>query len=1023
MSFGTDFPAPGGPGGPGGPERTSSPVGGATPGKPSPLLITIIVVAILVAGFVFFANFYSDILWYTQLGFEEVLWTEIITRTLIFLVGFVLMAVPVWFSLRSAYKHRPVYAPDTTTDSLYRYQRQLEPVRRLMMVGIPIALGVFSATALSSQWKEVLLFLNQVEFGKTDPEFGLDLSFYINTLPVISLLVGYLISVVLIAGIAGILTHYLYGGIRIEERGGIKFSRAVQVHVGIAAALFLILQGVTFFLDRYATLTNQSGRVAGALYTDVNAVIPTKTILAIAAIIVAILFIVGAVLGRWKLPLIGAAMMVVTAIVAGGLYPYVVQEYNVQPSEKTLEKEYIERNINMTRDAYGLTDVQMQPYRAEVDTKQNALAKDSATTTNIRLLDPNLVSDAFSQLQQFRPYYSFASTLNVDRYEVDGSMQDTVIAVREVSVDPNDSWVNQHITYTHGYGVVAAYGAKVANGGRPSFMLEGIPSTGVLGDDSTYEPRIYFGESSPSYSVVGGPTENWDPRELDRPQDQSDGAGDAKTTFQGDGGPSVGNFFNRLVYSIKFGSTDLLLSGDVNSESQILYDRTPRERVEKVAPYLTVDSNAYPAIIDGRVKWIVDAYTTSNEYPYSQSQRLDSAVTDSLTGQQTTAALSGQVNYLRNSVKATVDAYDGSVELYAWEPDEPILQAWQKVFPTSIKPFSEMSAELMAHVRYPEDQFKVQRELLSLYHVTNPEDFYESNDAWSVPNDPTVTEASVKQPPYYLSLRMPDQEEETFSLTSTFIPASAASGAQRNVLYGFLSAEADAGTGEAGVKSEGYGTLRLLELPRSTSVPGPGQAQQNFDSNTTVSRELNLLRTGASTVLNGNLLSLPVGGGILYVQPVYVQSTGQTSYPTLRKVLVSFGDRVGFADTLSEALDDLFEGSSGAVVTEEDGTSSGGDGGTTPPAEVDAQTRLKQALADADAAIKAGQEALAEGDFAKYGEEQTKLQSALSRAIAADEEITGEAATESGAAESSDAASTESAPASESAAAESSSQP
>lgn len=1010
MSFGPDFPAPGGPDGPRRPDRPAMHEGRVGTGKPSPLLITIIVVALLVAAFVFFANFYTDILWYSQLGFAEVFWTEILTKAAIFVVGFILMAVPVWFSLHSAYKHRPVYAPDTTTDSLYRYQRQLEPVRRLMMIGVPVALGIFSASALASQWKEVLLFLNQVEFGKTDPEFGLDLSFYINTLPVLSLAVGYLISVVLIAGIAGILTHYLYGGVRVEERGGIKFSRAVQVHAGIAAALFLILQGVTFFLDRYATLTNQTGRVAGALYTDVHAVIPTKTILAIAAIIVAILFIVGAAMGRWKLPAVGAAMMVVTAIVAGGLYPYIVQEYNVRPSEKTLEKEYIERNINMTRDAYGLKDVQMQPYRAEVNTKQNALAKDSATTTNIRLLDPNLVSDAFSQLQQFRPYYSFASTLNVDRYEVDGNVQDTVIAVREVSVDPNDSWINQHVTYTHGYGVVAAYGAKVGEGGRPDFMLEGIPSTGVLGDDSTYEPRIYFGESSPRYSVVGGPSEGWEPRELDRPQDQSDGAGDAKTTFQGDGGPKVGDFFNRLVYSIKFGSTDLLLSGDVNSESQILYDRTPRERVEKVAPYLRVDSNAYPAIIDGRVKWIVDAYTTSNEYPYSQSQRLDSAVTDSLTGQQTAAALSGQVNYLRNSVKATVDAYDGSVDLYAWEPDEPILKAWQKVFPTSIKPYSEMSAQLMDHVRYPEDQFKVQRELLSHYHVTNPIDFYESNDAWSVPNDPTVANANVKQPPYYLSLRMPDQKEETFSLTSTFIPASAASGAQRNVLYGFLSAEADAGTGKAGEKAPGYGKLRLLELPRSTSVPGPGQAQQNFDSNTTVSRELNLLRTGASTVLNGNLLSLPVGGGILYVQPVYVKSTGQTSYPTLRKVLVSFGDRVGFAGTLSEALDDLFQGSSGAVTTEGDGTP--GDGGTTtPPAEADAATRLKQALAEADAAIKAGQTALAAGDFAKYGEEQKKLQAALSKAIAADDEISGAAATPSDAAQPS-----ESAPASESAA-------
>src|SRR6185312_15812026 len=433
-----------------------------------------------------------------------------------------------------------------------------------------------------------------------------------------------------------------------------------------------------------------------------------------------------------------------------------------------------------------------------------------------RLLDPNLVSDAFAQLQQFRTYYRFAPTLNVDRYDVDGKTEDTVIAVRELNVDPTDSWVNQHVTYTHGYGVVAAYGAKVGAGGRPDFMLSGIPSEGVLGNDSTYEPRIYFGEFSPQYSIVGGP-DDWAPRELDRPSGQS-GEGDAKTTFQGDGGPNVGSFFNRLVYSLKFSSTDLLLSDAINSESQILYDRGPKERVQKVAPYLTVDSNAYPAIIDGRVKWIVDAYTTNSSFPYSTEQQLDTAVRDSLTGANRTNALSGKVNYIRNSVKATVDAYDGSVDLYAWEPDEPLLQAWQKVFPSTVKPISEISGELMSHVRYPEDLLKVQRTLLGEYHVTDPDDFYESNDAWVVPNDPTQSDKQVPQPPYYLSLRMPKQESETFSLTSTFIPATNAGSAQRNVLYGFLSAEADAGD-KAGEKAEGYGTLRLLELPRNTVVP------------------------------------------------------------------------------------------------------------------------------------------------------------------------------------------------------------
>lgn len=642
----------------------------------------------------------------------------------------------------------------------------------------------------------------------------------------------------------------------------------------------------------------------------------------------------------------------------------------------------------MTRQAYGLDGVEETPYDVQLNPQKNALAKDSATTTNIRLLDPNLVSAAFDQLQQFRTYYKFTTTLNVDRYEIDGKTEDTVIGVRELNVDQTDTWVNQHITYTHGYGVVAAFGNRVAAGGRPDFMLSGIPTNGVLGNDDTYEPRIYFGETSPSYSIVGGP-EGWAPRELDRPASGS-GSQDTRNTFDGDGGPSVGNFFNRLVYSLKFASTDLLLSDAINEESQILYDRSPKERVEKVAPYLTVDSNTYPAIVDGRVQWIVDAYTTSDNYPYSKQQALASAVTDSLTGGTRAVAQTGQINYIRNSVKATVDAYDGSVTLYAWEPEEPMLKAWQKVFPTNIKSYKDMSAELMSHVRYPEDLFKVQRELLSTYHVTDPEGYYDANDAWSVPSDPTQSNASIKQPPYYLSLKMPKQEKEAFSLTSTFIPQTASGGQQRNVLFGFLSAEADAGS-EAGVKAEGYGKLRLLAIPRELSVPGPGQAQQNFDSNATVSQALNLLRQGASEVKNGNLLSLPVGGGILYVQPVYVQSSGQTSYPTLRKVLVAFGDKVGFADTLAEALDQVFQGTSGAVTSETETGGTGTPESGDPEVDLTVEQQLTDALGDANAAIKAGQEALAKNDFAAYGAEQTKLKDALDRATEAQDALTAPA--------------------------------
>ncbi|MDQ0849492.1 uncharacterized membrane protein (UPF0182 family) [Arthrobacter sp. B3I9] len=975
----------------------SRPASTVPPGRPQTrrgaLTPTLIVVALIVVGFIFFANVWTDVLWYQQLGFFEVFLTENLARIVIFLAGFAVMFAAVFFAIRIAYHARPVYAPDSDIrDNLNRYQVQLEPVRRVVMVGLPILFGLFAGSAAASQWQKVLLFLNQEPFGKSDPQFNMDISFYLMTLPFLGFVTGFLISVTIVAGLAGILTHYLYGSIRIMERG-IFTSRAAQIHLAVTGAAFLLLLGANFWLDRYSAVQNSGGRWAGALYTDVNAVIPTKSILAVAAALVAVLFIVAAVIGKWRLPVIGTAMLVITSILAGGVYPWVIQQFQVRPSEQTLEKPFIERNINMTRDAYGLDKVQEKRYNATTNAATGALASDAETTANIRLLDPNLISDAFAQLEQYRPYYQFPKALNVDRYEVDGKVQDTVIAVRELNPDGlatnQQSWLNRHVVYTHGYGVVAAKGNKFTADGKPDFLQAGIPSNGVLGNDSTYQPRIYFGEDSPEYSIVGAP-EGAPHREQDRPAGKE---GDAETqyTFTGNGGPNVGSFFNRVLYSIKFQSSDLLLSDGVNAASQILYDRNPRDRVQKVAPYLTVDGNAYPAVVDGRVKWIVDGYTTSQYYPYSQQEQLSAATTDSQTTAGRAVALpNNSVNYIRNSVKATVDAYDGSVTLYAWDDQDPVLKAWQNIFPTSLKPFSEMSGSLMSHVRYPEDLFKVQRELLGRYHVTQPDNFYTNNDAWSVPNDPTVQD-EVKQPPFYMSLKMPDQEAPAFQLTSSFIP-QVVNGTARNVLYGFLAADSDAGS-EKGVKAESYGQLRLLQIPPEAQVPGPGQAQNKFNSDPTVSQALNLLRQGASAVLNGNLLTLPVGGGLLYVQPVYLRSTGETSYPTLQRVLVAFGDKIGFAPTLDVALNQLFGGNSGATAG--DSANNGQTPAVTPPdgaappaaGTPDAKADLKAALDEASAAIKAGQEALARGDFAAYGDQQRRLSAALQKALDAEAKL------------------------------------
>ncbi|WP_426118685.1 UPF0182 family protein [Kocuria sp. LHG3120] len=953
---------------------------------------TVVVVLVLVAAFVGLTQLYTDVLWYDQLGYLSVFVTENVTKIVIFVVAAVLVAALMFASLFLAYRSRPITAESIVDDNLRRYQEALEPVRKIVIVVVPVLFGLFAASTAMTQWDTVLLFLNQEPFGQEDPQFGLDIGFYVFTLPFLRFLIGFLVSAILLAGVAGILMHYVYGGIRITERG-LSTTRASRVHLGVLAALFLLLQAANFWLDRYSTLQSTSGTWTGALYTDVNAVIPTKAILAAAALIVAILFVVASFIGRWRLPIIGTAMLLVVAVVAGGIYPWIVQRFQVTPTEQALESQYIQRNIDLTRSAYGLDAAEVMPYDATTETEQGALRQDTETTSNIRLLDPNVVSAAFSQLQQFRPYYQFPDTLNVDRYEIDGEVQDTVIATRELNPDQNQGWFNQHVVYTHGYGVVAAYGNRVEVDGKPQFMQSGIPSRGVISDD--YEPRIYFGENSPLYSIVGG-AEGDEPLELDRPQTAGDEAGDAKTTFAGNGGPSIGNFFNRLAYGIKFQSSDMLLSDAVRPESQILYDRDPRERIEKVAPYLTVDGAPYPAIIDGQVQWIVDAYTTSDAFPYSTPSVLQEATQDTQTAQGAAAALPPErVNYIRNSVKATVNAYDGSVNLYAWDDQDPVLKAWQNVFPSTLKPYSEMSAELMAHVRYPQDMFKVQRELLNRYHVTDSGSFYQNDDVWSVPNDPTQ-DSDVALPPYYLSMRMPGEEEANFSLTTSFIPQQSETGNTRNVMYGYLSANSDAGTGEDGVKSDEYGTLRLLELPRSSVVPGPGQAQNLFNSDTDVSTELNLLRQGASEVINGNLLTLPAGGGMLYVQPVYVQSSGDAAYPTLRRVLVGFGEEVGFAPTLEEALDEVFQGDSGAQTSSGAGVDEAEAGSPDGAGEDGAEApsggaSLEDALSDANQAIQESEEALQDGDWTSYGEAQQRLQDAIQRALEADGVVAPEA--------------------------------
>jgi uncharacterized membrane protein (UPF0182 family) len=718
------------------------------------------------------------------------------------------------------------------------------------------------------------------------------------------------------------------------------------------------MKAVAYWFDRYQLALKESKLITGLTYTDVNATLPAKAILAAIAVVCALLFFANIIRRSWVLPAAGTALLVVSSVLIAGLYPGAIQQFQVKPSESSKEAPFIQRNIDATRSAYGLDNVEISDYQATVATNTGQLADDAATIANIRLMDPNVLSATFRQLQQIRPYYSFSESLDIDRYTVDGVKRDVVIAVRELNIEGNPSrnWINDHLVYTHGFGLVAAYGNDRDIDGKPKFAVGNLPPTGALGD---FEPRVYFGENVPNYSIIGG-VKTETPVEFDYPDDASPN-GQRNYTYTGSGGVPVGSLINKVIFALKYQEQRILLSNLINKDSKILFERNPLDRVAKVAPWLTLDGDPYPALVDGKIIWIIDGFTTSAGYPYSRQSVLSNVIADIPSSATIGNQRNRTVNYIRNSVKATVDAYNGTVTLYEWNEKDPVLKTWAKAFPNTIKPKSEISAQLLEHIRYPEDLFRVQREILSSYHVKTAEAFYGGQDFWRVPRDPSTFGANASaQPPYYLTLQMPGTKKPVFSLTTPFVPRGG-----RENLSAFAVVNSDPGPD--------YGKISVLQLPRNTNIAGPSQVASNFEAKPEVANSLSLLRRGGSDVVLGNLLTLPVGGGLLYVQPVYVRATSNTAaYPLLQKVLVSFGDQIGYDDTLKGALDQVFGGNSGTVA----GGSSSGTAGQTST-----NSSLANSLASAKQAYADGLAALAKGDFAAYDKAQKRLKSALDAAI------------------------------------------
>ncbi|WP_412101150.1 UPF0182 family protein [Corynebacterium aurimucosum] len=983
--------------------------------KRPPKFLSWVVAIIAVLLFIgpMLVGFYTDWKWFGAIEYRGVFTKTLITRIVLFILfGLVAAAVTyvagliVWRGRGDSMDMADFNSP------VYQYRKSIESTMSVFLKVIPVLVGVVSGLLGQANWRTVMLFLNSHDFGVTDPQFNHDLGFYAFRLPVWSMLVNAASMLVAVCFLIALVGHYILGGIRLGNRAaGVRgsLSKAARTQLAVTGGIWMLLQVAGYWLGRYELLYNQHSLFTGGSYTDINAYLPAKIILMIIGVFVAVAIFSAVVIKDLRIPGLAVVLMVLSSLVIGQGWPLIMERFSVNPNRQAKEAESISRNIESTRFAYGLTDdkVTYEENWGADEVSDDKVASDDSTISNLRLLDPDILAPTFTQMQQLKNFYGFPETLAMDRYEIDGELRDFVVAAREL--DPNElqenqqNWINRHTVYTHGNGFIAAQANTVdevardagsARGGFPIFTVADLQTQAgkdAEGEGETQnaeeslgikvdQPRTYFGpviasaQDGMDYAIVGKTGDE----DVEYDTDTS------TYTYDGKGGVDIGNIVDRTAFALKYQELNFLLSDRVGPESKLLYDRDPRERVEKVAPWLTTDSSTYPAVIDGRVKWIVDGYTTLDSLPYSQRTSLTETTQDAQNPTGTTQRLvNDQVGYIRNSVKATVDAYDGTVDLYEFDTEDPVLKAWEGVFPGVVKPESEISDELRQHMRYPEDMFKVQRNLLAKYHVDDPGVFFNNDAFWSVPEDPTAGESQgLNQPPYYVLASDPETNKPSFQLITSY------RGLNRQFLSAHMAVSSDPDT---------YGDITVRVLPTNTQTQGPKQAQDAMMSSDQVARDRTLWQ-GSNDLKNGNLLALPVGGGeILYLEPIYSQRKGQESaFPKLLRVLVSYKGRVGYAPTIGEALEQVgidpkaaqditeIEGDSGKQ-TEKDEQSTDGekkdaedakDSDASAPASAPRASNEGEAI---DAINKAldGVDKAKDGSFEEYGKALDELDKAV----------------------------------------------
>jgi uncharacterized membrane protein (UPF0182 family) len=921
------------------------------------LLIALGTVVILFLVLTALSGFFVNVLWFREVGFSQVFWTILGTKVALgFVFGVVFFAILFanLFIVRLLSPRERVLTPDQQV--LERYRMVIEPRARWLLPLIAAIVAFFVGLGVTAEWRNFLMWRNAsgVSFGTVDPQFHRDPAFYAFSLPWLEFVQGWLFSSLVGVTIVTAIAHYLWGGIRPQAPGfGEKVTPQVKAHLSVLLGLIILTKAWGYYLGTFDLLTSQRGVVQGASFTDVKAQLPALRILIFIAIACAILFLVNIRMRGWALPVIAVGLLALASVTAGALYPAFVQRFRVAPQELQKERPYIKRNIDATRTAFGLDKIQSQPRAVAADVTPADVKANDITTANIRLWRPDVLKKNFQSLQRIRKFFEF-NDIDVDRYVLKGQKRVVMISAREVSQNGiptgGKTWQNTHLVYTHGLGAVAVQVNTSTSEGAPKFTLSDIPPVGepkMVGDGQ----RIYYGEvAQVPFVVVDTKAEELDYQSAELSTVTSGGAatGAGPYRYTGTGGIPMGGFFRRLLFAWHFRDINLAISSLIDGESRIMLYRDIHQRIPKVAPFLQYDGDPYAAIVDGRLVWIQDAYTTTNRYPYSQ--QVDLAV-------PTQGKLSGSENYIRNSVKVVVDAYNGSMTFYdVSSGEDPVLQVWEKSFPNLFTPVSQASADLLAHFRYPENLLQVQADQYANYHVTDPDIFYGKQNFWQVPDDPTLSDTTRPMLPYYVLMRLPGAASESFELILPFTPQG------RQNMVAWMAADSDPGSG--------YGQVVSYVFPSGENVDGPTQVFSRLNQDPTFSQRRTLLGQVGSNILFGDFLVIPINSGLLYVQPVYVESNQSNAIPELKFIIVVNGGTVGLGTNLNAAVANSF---SGQAVP-------GGGGGTTPTGDI--QQRIRRLLQSAEQHFAKANAALKAGDLATYQAEINAAEADVAKANA-----------------------------------------